>query len=63
MKFEEGIFLCLVGMVLGMLLCTFLVWVNGPPDWAKAKKVKTVPINCVIDYHRDGIHYCILEDK
>jgi len=44
--------------VLSLVFFVFMSALVGPP-FAK----HSVPANCVVDYYRDGIHYCILEGK
>ncbi len=50
----------LLGFFVSFILFIVLCGAFGTPGF---KDKQIVPINCVVDYHRDGIHYCILENK
>ncbi len=60
---DREFFLSVFSFFMGFLLVILLCITIGPPNGTKNKPVKLVPINCVVDYERDGIHYCILENK
>ena len=59
-EFYTAYFAFCAGFVVSMLFAVALMPHAG---FLREDKKKVIPINCVIDYHRDGIHYCILENK